>query len=97
MESIKPLLLDFLQAGDDFKRILVVESLAYLPGLRERFPAAEIHAVAADEEMAEQTRATISEFLDLPFGEEGKSIREVASEMKDCKDMITLRNTIFKE
>lgn len=79
MESIKPLLLDFLQAGDDFKRILVVESLAYLPGLRERFPAAEIHAAAADEEMAEREEyrqlSVVWHFLEyreepLPFPKE---------------------------
>lgn len=47
-EKIKPELLGFLQAGGLPLRILVVESLYYLPELRRMFPAAEIFAVAAE-------------------------------------------------
>lgn len=47
-EKIKPELLGFLQAGDLPLRILVVESLYYLPELRQMMPQAEILAVAAE-------------------------------------------------
>lgn len=47
-EKIKPELLGFLQAGGVPYRILVVESLYYLPELRRMFPAAEIFAAAAE-------------------------------------------------
>lgn len=47
-EKIKPELLGFLQAGDLPLRILVVESLYYLPALRQMMPQAEILAVAAE-------------------------------------------------
>ncbi|TYZ24130.1 methyltransferase domain-containing protein [Selenomonas ruminis] len=52
-EEIKPELLEFLQAGGLPYRILVVESLYYLPELRQMFPQAEIFAVAAEEEAIE--------------------------------------------
>ena len=55
-EKIKPELLGFLQAGGLPYRILVVESLSYLPELRRMFPQAEISAVAADEEAIEPYR-----------------------------------------
>lgn len=52
-EEIKPELLGFLQASGVPYRILVVESLYYLPELRQMFPQAEIFAVAAEEEAIE--------------------------------------------
>ena len=52
-EKIKPELLGFLQASGVPYRILVVESLYYLPELRQMFPQAEIFAVAAEEEAIE--------------------------------------------
>lgn len=55
MNEIQPRLLDFLMPEDLFGRILVVESLAYLPGLRQRFPEAEIFAVTAEEELSHGT------------------------------------------
>jgi len=55
-EKIKPELLGFLQASGVPYRILVVESLYYLPELRRMFPQAEISAVAADEEAIEPYR-----------------------------------------
>ena len=47
-EKIKPELLNFLQPGELPLTILVVESLSYLPQLRQMFPAASIFAVTAD-------------------------------------------------
>ena len=52
-EKIKPELLGFLQAGELPLRILVVESLYYLPELRQMFPAAEIFAAAAEPDAME--------------------------------------------
>ena len=50
MEEIKPSLTEFITGEDFFKRILVVESEAYLAELQERFPTAEIFFVTTDEE-----------------------------------------------
>ncbi|MCR5756561.1 MAG: class I SAM-dependent methyltransferase [Selenomonas sp.] len=47
-EKIKPELLKFLQPGELPLHILVVESLSYLPKLRQMFPAAKLYAVTAD-------------------------------------------------
>lgn len=47
-EKIKPELLQFLQPGDLPLTILVVESLNYLPQLREMFPHARLYAATAD-------------------------------------------------
>ena len=52
MNEIEPKLPDFLRPEDFFERILVVESLSYLPELRQRFPGAEIFAVTAEEEQS---------------------------------------------
>ena len=54
-EKIRPELLQFLQPGEVPLRILVVESLSYLPELRRMFPVAELSAVAdeADRSMPE--------------------------------------------
>lgn len=61
-EKIKPELLGFLQAGGLPWRILVVESLYYLPELRQMFPAAEIFAAAAEPDAMERY-----EGLDVSF------------------------------
>ena len=47
-EKIRPELLSFLTASALPLRILVVESLVYLPKLRQMFPEAALFAVAAD-------------------------------------------------
>lgn len=47
-EKIKPELLRFLQSGELPLQVLVVESLYYLPKLRQMLPAAAIYAVTAD-------------------------------------------------
>ena len=47
-EKIRPELLTFLTASELPLRILVVESLSYLPELRKMFPRASLYAVAAD-------------------------------------------------
>ena len=51
MEEIKPSLTEFIYGEDFFQRILVVESFAYLETLREKFPAAEIFFVTANEDL----------------------------------------------
>ena len=50
MEDIKPSLTEFISGEDFFQKILVVESVAYLEPLREKFPAAEIFFVTADKD-----------------------------------------------
>ena len=47
-EKIRPELLSFLQPNAALLRVLVVESLSYLPELRRMFPQAELYAVTAD-------------------------------------------------
>ena len=54
MEEITPSLTDFLDGGDFFEKILVVESSAYLSELEDRFPTAEIFFITPDEEVAEK-------------------------------------------
>ncbi|MBR2216090.1 MAG: hypothetical protein IJ849_10070 [Selenomonadaceae bacterium] len=73
-ESIKPELLQFLTASGVPLKILVVESLCYLKDLRQMFPHAEIYAVVAEEDKAEEwTELEVTwRFLDyrevpLPF------------------------------
>ena len=75
MEEIKPSLTDFIMGEDFFKRILVVESAAYLEPLREKFPAAEIFFVTNNEDDAEKFLGEKTFLLDyreerLPFDEE---------------------------
>lgn len=53
-ENIRPELLEFLAPGEVPLSILVVESCGYLPELREMFPKAGIHAVAADPDVREK-------------------------------------------
>jgi len=50
-EKIKPELLSFLQPGELPLNILVVESLSYLPPLRKMFPAANLYAVSAEQDV----------------------------------------------
>ena len=50
MDDIKPSLTDFISGEDFFRKILVVETAAYLEPLKERFPTAEIFFVTTDEE-----------------------------------------------
>lgn len=77
MEEIKPRLTDFIEAGDIFQKILVVESSAYIEELQERFPTAEIFFVTPDEDTAEKfSNSAVKIFLTdyreevLPFAEE---------------------------
>ena len=70
MEAIKPLLLDFLQPDDFFDTILVVETVDYLPLLRERYPKAAIFAVVSDEDIADKFAALDVEFHILDYREE---------------------------
>ena len=75
MEEIKPSLTDFITGEDFFKRILVVESAAYLEPLREKFPTAEIFFVTDKEDDAEKFLGEKTFLLDyreerLPFDEE---------------------------
>ena len=75
MEEIKPRLTDFIMGEDFFRRILVVESAAYLEPLREKFPAAEIFFVTNNEDDAEKFLGEKTFLLDyreecLPFDEE---------------------------
>lgn len=66
-EKIKPELLGFLQASGVPYRILVVESLYYLPELRQMFPQAEIFAVAAEEEAIEPYQDCQVDFCVLDY------------------------------
>ena len=54
MEEITPSLTDFLDGGDFFEKILVVESVDYVSELQDRFPTAEIFFITPDEEVAEK-------------------------------------------
>ena len=63
-EKIKPELLQFLQPGEVPLRILVVESLSYLPELRRMFPVAELSAVADE---ADRLESPLYEGLDVRF------------------------------
>ena len=70
MEAVKPLLLDFLQPDDFFNTILVVESVDYLPLLRERYPKAKIFAVVNDEDIVDKFATFDVEFHILDYREE---------------------------
>ena len=50
-EKIRPELLSFFKPDSSLLRILVVESIDYLPQLRVMFPRAELYAAAADADM----------------------------------------------
>ena len=73
MEEIKPSLMKFLSGEDFFEKILVVESFSYLEALREKFSAAEIFFVTANEDFFSDAAKIF--YLDyreerLPFPEE---------------------------
>ncbi len=73
MEEIKPSLMNFLSGEDFFEKILVVESFSYLEELREKFSAAEIFFVTANEDFFSDAAKIF--YLDyreerLPFPEE---------------------------
>lgn len=53
MNDIQPMLMEFILPEDFFERILVVESIGYLPELCKLFPSAEIFAVTADDTIPE--------------------------------------------
>jgi len=73
-----PNLISLVDGGDNFQKILVVESSAYIEELRQRFSAAEIFLVTADEDVAEKFSCCVNVktfVLDyreerLPFAEE---------------------------
>ena len=75
MEKILPSLMNFIEAEDNFKKILVVESSFYIKKLRERFKFAEIFFVTNDEDEAEKyyndAKIFIMEYREekLPFPE----------------------------
>ncbi len=66
-EKIKPELLQFLQPGDLPLQILVVESLGYLPQLREMFPYARLFAVTADRDAMLDYQDLGVEFTELNY------------------------------
>ena len=70
MEAIKPVLLNFLQPDDFFETILVVESVVYLPQLRERYPNAKIFAVVKDEDIVGKYEGLGVDFHVLDYREE---------------------------
>lgn len=70
LETIKSVLLDFLQPEDFFETILVVESVEYLPSLRERYPSARIFAVVKDEDLVDKFDDLDVEFHILDYREE---------------------------
>lgn len=63
-EKIRPELLQFLQPGEVPLRILVVETLSYLPELRRMFPVAKLSAVADE---ADRMESPAYEGLDVRF------------------------------
>ena len=77
MNEIPRVLPDFIAPDDLFERILIVESVEYIPELRQRFPRAAIYAVVDDEDAPARFSDFGVEFriLDyraerLPFDEE---------------------------
>lgn len=69
MENIKPSLMGFIDGGDLFQKILVVESFEYISELAERFPLSEIFFVTPDEEIAEKFSSQAKIFI-LDYREE---------------------------
>ena len=72
-----PNLMSLIEGCDNFQKILVVESSAYVKELRQRFSAAEIFLVTADEDAAEifscdDVKAFVLDYREerLPFEEE---------------------------
>ena len=73
MEEIKPNLTEFISGEDFFEKILVVESADYLEPLREKFPAAEIFFVTANEDFhSDDVKIFYLDYREerLPFPEE---------------------------
>ena len=66
-EKIKPELLQFLQPGELSLKILVVESLCYLPDLRRMFPCAKLYAVTADKDAMLDYQGLSVEFTELNY------------------------------
>ena len=48
MEKITPSLMNFIEAEDNFQKILVIESSFYIKNLKNRLPYAEIFFVTSD-------------------------------------------------
>ena len=67
MNEIPKVLLDFIAPDDQFQRVLVVDSVEYLPALRGRFPHADIYAVTDDEDAPDQFPDLNVEFRLLDF------------------------------
>lgn len=72
-----PNLISLIDGGDNFQKILVVESSAYIDELRQRFNMAEIFLVTADEDVAEkfscdEVKTFVLDYREerLPFEEE---------------------------
>lgn len=85
-EKIKPELLQFMQPGELPLRILVVESLNYLPELRQMFPAAQLFAVAAEQDdMLDypglDVEFTVLNYLDAPLPYERESFDYIISDL----------------
>ncbi len=67
MHEIPRRLLDFVAPDDLFDSILVVDSVEYLPELRQRFPDAKIFVVTDDEDAPDQFSALDVDFRILDF------------------------------
>ena len=76
VEDIKPSLTGFIDGGDLFEKILVVESYEYISELAERFPMSEIFFITPEEEIAEKffdkAKVIVMDYREkiLPFDEE---------------------------
>ena len=70
MNKIDSVLLDFLQPDDLFQKILVVESVEYLPKLRQRYQSAQIYAVVNDEQPIQKYSDLDVEFHILNYRDE---------------------------
>lgn len=70
MNKIPAVLLDFIQPDDFFKTILVIESVDYLPKLRQRYPNAKIYAVVTDNDLIDKYSDLNVEFHLLDYREE---------------------------
>ena len=76
LQAIKSVLLDFLQPEDFFENILVVESVEYLPQLRERYPRAKIYAIVKDEDITSKFDSLNINFKVLDYREERLPFKE---------------------
>lgn len=77
----------------------IIDGISYFPSspTDNKFSSGEWRRFTEAMSAAKKFELKIKDKTIGIFTPQGKSIREVASEMKDCKDMITLRNSIFKE